>query len=45
MEELDKAIAILLELLFKVADRWDIDKTIKEAVDLLQKHKRKLRSE
>ena len=37
MEELDKAISILMRLLFRPAGRAEIDRTIKEVIDLLQK--------
>ena len=43
MDELNKAISILMELLFRPADRAEIDKTIKEAVSLLRKAKKELR--
>ena len=43
MEELDKAISILMKLIFRPADRAEIDRTVKEAIDLLQKHKKQLR--
>lgn len=42
MEYLDRAISILMKLIFKFADRAEIDKTIKEVIDLLEKSKKEL---
>lgn len=43
MEYLDRAISILMRLLFKIADRAEIDRTIKEVIDLLEKSKKELK--
>ena len=43
VEELDKAISTLMKLVFRTADRKEIDNTIKEVIDLLEKAKKKMR--
>lgn len=43
MEYLDRAISILMGLIFKTADRAEIDRTIKEVIDLLEKSKKELK--
>lgn len=42
MEHIDRAISLLMKILFSVADREKIDKVVKEAIDLLRKAKKEL---
>ena len=42
MEYIDRAISLLMKIIFSVADRGKIDKSVKEAIDLLRKAKKEL---
>ena len=42
MEHIDMAISLLMKILFSFADREKIDKTVKEAIDMLIKAKKEL---
>lgn len=42
MDNLNRAISLLMKLIFSVADRQMIDKTVKEVIDLLEKAKKEL---